>query len=197
MLICLSFRTHLCHNKILPLIGIRSTACFSALLLFAELFAGALVSLRLNLDLYVTDNDALHFGAHCAVVTGETISAATTALGSDLPRKICLSVADVELAGVSGCMHHELLILVVVCLGHQVGHHMRMLRQQRLVVNLLPLEALAEERRNECAATTLETHPWKAKVLQVQISNEVQLSVCKELIATSHLRFGCSYTELG
>jgi hypothetical protein len=45
---------------------------------------------------------------------------------------------------VGSSVHHELLRLVVVCFGDDIRDNVRVLRQQRLVVDLLPLELLAK-----------------------------------------------------
>jgi hypothetical protein len=73
-------------------------------------------------------------------------------------------------------VHHKLLVLVVVCFGDDVRDNVRVLRKQRFVVNLLPFELFAEL----CVAVLglrHGSHSGKAEVLQMQITNKIDLTI--------------------
>jgi hypothetical protein len=73
-------------------------------------------------------------------------------------------------------VHHKLLVLVVVCFGDDVRDNVRVLRKQRFVVDLLPFELFAEL---SVAVLGLGhgSHTGKAEVLQMQITNKIDLTI--------------------
>jgi hypothetical protein len=73
-------------------------------------------------------------------------------------------------------MHHELLWLEVIGLGDKVCNDVRMLRQKGLVVDLFPLELLAELCEGHRVSGCM-TYSWETEVLQVQVSDKVELAV--------------------
>lgn len=74
-------------------------------------------------------------------------------------------------------MHHELLVLVVISFGHQVGDHVGVLGQKGLVVDLLPFEPLAKLGAGFVAFGGWNSDSREPKILKVQVSNKIQLSV--------------------
>lgn len=139
-------------------------------LLLAELLAGPrLLFFELYLD--VANNHSLHLLACISVL--ETESGAGRRVQLDLASERSLRIADVELVGMGGRVHHKLLRFEIVCFCDKIRNDVRVLRQQCLVIYLLPLEPLPKLLR----CLTWLPHSGKAKVLQVQVVDEVKLPI--------------------
>lgn len=111
--------------------------------LLSELLAGPLVFLALRFAFHMTHDDSLHFKTCIPVVCRQP---RPSILCFYLFGKRRLCVTEVELVGVGGGVHHELLRLIVVCFGYDVRDNVRVLREQSFVVDLFPLELLSKLR---------------------------------------------------
>jgi hypothetical protein len=81
-----------------------------------------------------------------------------------------------------GCsVHHELLGLEVVCLSDEVGYNVRVFGQQGLVVYFLPFKPLAELCVRHGVRGSV-SNSWEPEVLQVKVTDKVELPVYKELL---------------
>ncbi len=79
--------------------------------LFSELFTGSLVLFPLSFTFHMTHDDSLHLKTGIPVVCRQP---RPSILSLYLLREGGLCVTEVELVGVGGSMHHELLRLVIV-----------------------------------------------------------------------------------
>ena len=149
------------------------------LILFAELLAGLFVLFIFELHLDMTHNDSLDFGILLSVCLGET--GTPIALLSDLLCERGLSVTGVKLICVSCSMHHKLLRFEIISLGDKVRHDVRMLWKKSFVIDFLPLEFLSVLGVGLGIGSGM-AYSWKAKVLKVEVSDEVELTVCKIII---------------
>jgi hypothetical protein len=85
----------------------------------------------------VANNDSLDFRRGLAIVLEQPGS-----LLLELATDFAESVLLVELLGVGGRVHHELVILHIVGLSHDVGHHWVVLRQKSFIIDFLPFVLL-------------------------------------------------------
>jgi len=95
--------------------------------LLTELLAGFFVFFTVDLHFNMANDDPLHFWGGVTVLLAKTGFLGT--ISPDMFCEFCLSVSDVKFVRMGSSMHHKLLVLVVVRFCHQVGHHMRVLRQ--------------------------------------------------------------------
>jgi hypothetical protein len=108
--------------------------------LLSELLAGfvPLELLLFKILLFdVTNNDPLDFGGRLAIALKQTRS-----LLLKLPADFTERVLFVEFLGVGGGMHHKLVVLHIVGLGHDVGHHWVVLRQESFIIYFFPFVLL-------------------------------------------------------
>lgn len=111
--------------------------------LFSELFTGPLVLFSFGFTFHMTHDDSLYLKTGIPIVCRQP---RPSILRLYLLREGGLCVTEVEFVGVGSSVHHELLRLIVVCFGDDIRDNVRVLRQQRFVVDLLPLELLAKLR---------------------------------------------------
>ena len=88
----------------------------------------------------MTNNNSLNFLVRFSVLFAEARPGRGVLL--DLFGESCLGVPDVELVGVGGRMHHKLLRFEIVGFCNKIRNDVRVFREQRLVIDLLPLEPL-------------------------------------------------------
>lgn len=90
----------------------------------------------------MANNNSLYFLACISVLLAEARPGRGVLL--DLAGEGCLGVPDVELIGVGSCMHHKLLRFEIVGFRNKIRNYVCVFRQQRLVIDLLPLEPLSK-----------------------------------------------------
>jgi hypothetical protein len=157
------------HTLILSFLRLH----FLTIFLFPELLAGSFVLFPFCLSLHVTDDNSLHFRTRISIL-GRKPRSCILRLYLLSEGRLC--VTEIKLVCVGRGVHHELLVLVVVGLGHNVGYNVGVFREQSFVVNFLPFE-LFPELRVAVLGLRQRAHSWESEVLEMQIPNKIDFPI--------------------
>ena len=94
--------------------------------LFSKLLAGSFVFITLVLRFHMAHNDPLNLWACVSIFDGQS---GASVLSFNLLGEGRLSVTKVKLISVSSCVHHKLLLLVVISFCNYVSYYVCMFGQ--------------------------------------------------------------------